>query len=142
MIFLLLFPKRLGSASSYPLPRPLRGSWKGSGPEWRRRPSIWAQPILLDTRFSSSSDIYSSFFFLGNPQLSPPDFFFISVQWAAFAAAVWTLSELLPGTRTLLEKRVLSLLASGLVFSGPLLFHRTAGPEVFALHLLFVSLFC
>jgi tetratricopeptide (TPR) repeat protein len=80
-------------------------------------------------------------------------FFSITVQSMTFLVLASTLTDLweksprsLPGLGEKKEREtyahlVPAILAASLVMAGPLVFHQTVSPEVFALHLLFVALF-
>ncbi len=67
-------------------------------------------------------------------------FFSIFTQSMAFLILAQTLPDLISVNYSKNKKLFISILTSALVFSGPLVFHQMASPEVFALHLLFVCL--
>lgn len=67
-------------------------------------------------------------------------FFSILAQTAAYCVTVFTLKDMIRVTISDFEKWGIAILTSCLVFAGPLVFHQTVSPEVFALHFLFVAL--
>ena len=67
-------------------------------------------------------------------------FFSIIVQAAAYLVLTGIFLKLRKDASSAVGENILPFLAAGLVFAGPLVFRQLVSPEVFALHLLFVTI--